>query len=277
MMRNEAKSYITACTIAMFVGTSISPFFINLLLGKVSQLSTYANVIITVTSLIQLFLQLLHPSWIKKQVLRLWRYRSWQQSQGVHKFQDHLNSEFELPEYHISQRYSYTLYKLFTAAFFFHPSPLILAVTCITLSLSYCLEKVNLYRRSSLFYSGDLQISNYAMKFAQASLLIYSAAYCYFQSETHQKLDIISAIGVIFALLYILFVLIAPASLERLIFGRETPPLKYIYDDCVADGYFDETYWSTNPATFLVDEQSLTGKEAVTNPSLLRNYVTGES
>lgn len=36
MMRNEAKSYITACTIAMFVGTSISPFFINLLLGKAS-------------------------------------------------------------------------------------------------------------------------------------------------------------------------------------------------------------------------------------------------
>lgn len=55
-------------------------------------------------------------------------------------------------------------------------------------------------------------------------------------------------------------------------FGREIASDKFIYDDCVGDGKFGETYWSSNPATMLVDEQSVTGKEMVTNPALMRRF-----
>ena len=34
-----------------------------------------------------------------------------------------------------------------------------------------------------------------------------------------------------------------------------------MYDDCVADGKFEQTYWSTNPATYLVKETDVTGKK----------------
>lgn len=76
--------------------------------------------------------------------------------------------------------------------------------------------------------------------------------------------------------LYLLLVLAAPSSLSRIIFGREVASDRFIYDDCVGDGRFGETYWNRNPATMLVEEESVTGKQMVTNPALMRRFAQGE-
>ena len=110
----------------------------------------------------------------------------------------------------------------------------------------------------------------------QFSLLVLSAATFFFASQSEGRLDIpaLCALGVVF--FYLLLILATPSSLSRVIFGREVASDKFIYDDCVGDGKFSETYWSRNPATMLVEEQSVTGKQMVTNPALMRRFARGE-
>jgi hypothetical protein len=158
------------------------------------------------------------------------------------------------------------------AVFFAYPAPLGLVVTFLTLGIMYWIDKINLFKRSSLYYNGNISISNHAFKILQVSLLIYAAAIFYFSSINDDQINILTLGGTALAFIYVIFILAAPLKLERLILGRESASDKYIYDECVSDGKFNETYWSRNPATTLVDEQSVTGKEMVTNPALLRRF-----
>ena len=48
-------------------------------------------------------------------------------------------------------RYSYYIYKIYVAVFFAYPSPLGLVVTFVTLALMYWIDKLNLFKRSSLY------------------------------------------------------------------------------------------------------------------------------
>lgn len=116
----------------------------------------------------------------------------------------------------------------------------------------YWLDKINLFKRSSLYFNGNISVSNHALKMLQFSLLVYAAFVFYFSSNESGSLNIPALCGVGFALLYVIFILLAPLKLERLVFGREAASDKYIYDDCVSDGKFYETYWHRNPATTLV-------------------------
>lgn len=84
------------------------------------------------------------------------------------------------------------------------------------------------------------------------SLLIYAAALFYFSSTSQGHANIPALCGVIFTFIFVLFILAAPARLERFVFGREAASDRFIYDDCVSDGKFGDTYWSRNPATMLV-------------------------
>lgn len=139
------------------------------------------------------------------------------------------------------------------AVFYVQPGPWALPLTLLTLGIMYWLDKLNLFRRSSLYYSGSISISNHALKLLQISLLIYAASLCYFVSNKSDSLDILVAVGLALTLIYTFFVLLAPVGLERAVFGREAASNKFVYDDCMGEGHFSETYWNSNPATFLVE------------------------
>lgn len=47
-----------------------------------------------------------------------------------------------------------------------------------------------------------------------------------------------------------------------------------MYEDCVADGKFEQTYWKENPATSLVNEADVTQKRAIYNPVQKITYAT---
>jgi hypothetical protein len=138
------------------------------------------------------------------------------------------------------------------AVFFVQPAPWALPLTLLTLGVMYWIDKINLFLRSSLYYYGSMAISNHALKLLQISLLVYAASLCYFVSNKMDSLDVLVAVGLGIVLVYTFLVLLAPLRLERAIFGRETASNKFIYDDCVGEGHFSETYWNSNPATFLV-------------------------
>jgi hypothetical protein len=117
----------------------------------------------------------------------------------------------------------------------------------------YWIDKINLFTRSSLYYNGNISVSNHALKMLQFSLLFYAAAIFYFSSNETKQINILALCGVGLAFVYFIFIILAPLKLDRLVFGRETASDKFIYDDCVSDGKFYETYWNRNPATTLVE------------------------
>lgn len=136
--------------------------------------------------------------------------------------------------------------------FFAFTAPLGLVITLITLAIMYWLDKFNLFSRSSLYYAGNLSVSSHALKMLQFSLFVLAASSFFFSSEAQGGINIPALSGLILAFLYELLVFAAPARLGKVIFGRETAFDKFIYDDCVGDGKFSETYWNRNPATMLV-------------------------
>ncbi|EFX60263.1 hypothetical protein DAPPUDRAFT_344353 [Daphnia pulex] len=258
--------------LAQFLSSCLSLFLLDLLLGSHRDLHFYANLFIAISSAIELLYQLVLPSWVGREVRRWWRYRGKGAEEAVGKFQCQLNKEFEYPEYELAKRYSYYVYKVMVAVFFAYPAPLGVFITLLTLALMYWIDKVNLFARSSLYYAGNLSVSNHALRMLQFSLLLYAASIFFFASSSQGSLNVPALCGLIVAFLYELLVLAAPAQLGRVIFGREAAADRFIYDECVGDGKFNETYWSRNPATMLVEEQSVTGKEMVTNPALLRRF-----
>ena len=54
----------------------------------------------------------------------------------------------------------------------------------------YWLDKFNLFKRSSLYFAGNLSISSHALKMLQFSLLVLSAATFFFASQSEGKLDL---------------------------------------------------------------------------------------
>lgn len=122
----------------------------------------------------------------------------------------------------------------------------------MTLAMMYWIDKINLFKRSSLYFNGNISVSNHALKMLQFSLLIAAVIFFYYSSNENGDLNIPALCGVGFAFIYVFFILLAPLKLDRLVFGREAASDKYIYDDCVSDGKFYETYWNRNPATTLV-------------------------
>jgi hypothetical protein len=94
----------------------------------------------------------------------------------------------------------------------------------------YWIDKMNLFKRSSLYENGNLTVSNHAVKVIQFSLLFYAASWLYFSDLRDGAVNIMTLMGIIFAFLYVLFTLAAPQKLKRMIFGRETASDKYIYD-----------------------------------------------
>lgn len=138
------------------------------------------------------------------------------------------------------------------AAFFVQAAPWVLPLTLITLFIMYWLDKLNLFYRCSLYDSGSISVSNHALKLLQMSVLIYAGSLCYFLSNHSGSLDILTLVGLGLTLIYIFLVLLAPVTLETALIGREAASNKFSYDDCVGEGHFDETFWNSNPATFLV-------------------------
>lgn len=84
-------------------------------------------------------------------------------------------------------------------------------------------------------------------------------------------------IALLAAGLYLWFLLGASIRLERKLFGGYESSQSVIYDDCVIGGKFEETYWTENPATFLVKESDVTGKQHIYNPGLNKVFVTSNT
>lgn len=87
----------------------------------------------------------------------------------------------------------------------------------------------------------------------QSSILLFATGYFLVSGAVRNVPSYVALAGFIVAKVYGLFSVLAPAWLERKIIGRNESSNKLAYDDCVSEASFEETYWTQNSATYLVD------------------------
>ena len=239
---NETTAFIKKSMITTVISSTLTFFFLDIMQGSHDNLHYYGHYFIAISSGLEILYQLINPpaTWRSFQIW--WHFRKLKNTDTVNKFQYQLNAEMAHPEFPMARRYIYLIYKAYVALFFLEPAPLGLPITLLTLMIMYWLDKINLFSRSSLHYAGNIAISNYLLKTMQFSLLLYAGAFFFFKCLDQDKLVLFLGIATLVALLYVIFMLAAPKTLERCVYGRETASSKYIYDECVSDGKFDDTY-----------------------------------
>lgn len=79
---------------SQIIAACLPIFLLNILLGNHLNLHYYANTFIAISSVIELLYQLIHPSWIGREIRKWWRYRGKTNEDAIGKFQCQLNKEF---------------------------------------------------------------------------------------------------------------------------------------------------------------------------------------
>lgn len=104
---------------------------------------------------------------------------------------------------------------------------------------------------------------------------MFAVGTCIFGTYVHdQKINIINLVTLGIASIYLWFLMAASIKLERRMFGNYQSSQSALYDDCASSGKFEETFWTSNPATYLIKESDVTGRQTIMNPGLNKIFVT---
>ncbi len=147
--------------------------------------------------------------------------------------------------------------------------PIGVPIVCALFFFQYWVDKYILLRRSSLKYHFGLMLSLQTTRIMESSVLALALGNLVFSTYMHNyTLSVVNLVGFGIATGFILLIWIAPKRIEKFIFGEYEYNEKYTYDDCLHDGKFETTYWTQNPATFLIEEEKVTGRKKVKNPAI---------
>jgi hypothetical protein len=153
----------------------------------------------------------------------------------------------------MATRYAYYLLQLYTACFYSYLVPITMPVILVIFFIQYWIDKFNLFKRSSLKFVFNFSLSRYVSRIYETSLFIFAAGNFIFSLYLHSlKVTVINIVGLSIALLFVLLIWIAPSKIEKKIFGSYESYETCLYDECLGEGKFETTYWTQNPATFLV-------------------------
>lgn len=172
-----------------------------------------------------------------------------------------------------------------TSSFYAYLVPVVTPILIISFTIQFWEDKYNLFRRCSLSKRFNFTLTRYILKTFEACVFVYALGgltFSYHIRKGNQltsigpdvgNLSIIQIVTFAIGFAYLLFLIVASIRIERKTFGSYQSEETNMYDDCVADGKFEETYWTSNPATHLVREEDVTGKKVVHNPSTFRTFV----
>lgn len=139
-------------------------------------------------------------------------------------------------------------------------------IVIVGIFIQYWIVKNILFRRSSLYHTFNFNLTRSIRKIFESSIFVFALGNFLFSLHFKGALNVFNLVGLGICVIFILFIIFVPEKLERRLAGRYERCEKLIYDDCVADGKFYQTYWKENPATCLVKESDITGKRMIFNP-----------
>ena len=140
--------------------------------------------------------------------------------------------------------------------------------------LEFWIDKINLFKRCSHPRNFSFYLTRNILKIFEACVWIFAVGTCIFGIYIHDsKINVLNLAALCVASLYLWFLLGASIKMERKLFGSYQSSQSALYDDCVASGKFEETYWTENPATTLARESDVTGRQSIHNPGLNKIFV----
>ena len=166
---------------------------------------------------------------------------------------------------------------LLTVSFYAYLVPVIVPFIVIIFSLQFWVDKLTLFKRSSLKYNFDFFLTRMVLKIFESSIFVFAIGWNLFSFYSKNGVNIYNLIGLGIAALYCLFLVFGGKKMEKRFFGSYEFSETKTYDDCVSDGNFEATYWIKNPATYLVKESDVTGKCHILNPVLKKIFITAQN
>lgn len=179
---NEKLSLTIKLLVTQFINTVLIYYFISLIVNQETNwaMLSQEGLIFQISSLvvtsgfIQIVTNLVNvPAMIRWAKIK-WHFRDLGKDDTVSMFQVNLNRMFEYVEYDMAQRYAYYILQLYTASFYAYLVPICAPAVAVIFAIQYWVEKYNLFRRSSLFYNLNYNLSRNMVKIGEVSVLIYS-------------------------------------------------------------------------------------------------------
>lgn len=171
-------------------------------------------------------------------------------------------------------QYSNYILLAFVACFYAYLVPVTVPILVIVFFLQFWIDKGNLFTRCSLPRNFSFYLTRNILKIFEACIWIFALGTCIFGLYIHPTpVNILNLITLGIASLYLWFLLGSSIKLERSLFGSYQSSQSALYDDCASSGKFEETYWTENPATNLIKESDVTGRQSILNPGLNRVFV----
>lgn len=121
-----------------------------------------------------------------------------------------LNRETELPEFDMSDWYSYFLLQTLVLSFYSYLIPIISPIMLVCFFIQYWLVKLILFRRSSLYYTFSFNLTKVIGKLFEASILVYAAGTAIFSYAIGETWLYLNQISLIIAAIYVLLRIFMP-------------------------------------------------------------------
>lgn len=122
-----------------------------------------------------------------------------------------------MPVFDMAGRYSYYLVRVYTCLYYSYLVPLGVLGTVVIFGFQYWIDKIKMIKFSSEYFEMNYFLSRTILKLFEASLLIFAVGNLLFSIVIHRNLKgdsyVINIISVSIALIYILFIYLAPNSL----------------------------------------------------------------
>lgn len=267
---DEKFSLVLKLVFSQFINTAFIYYFVALINNKTnddllsaSGLIYQVSSLITTSGVINIISNLLNTDAILRRLKLWWYYKG--KDDKINEFQVNLNQKFQFPEFDIAFRYAYYLLQLWTVSFYAYVVPIGIPSMAVIFFFQYWVDKFNLFRRSSLLYQIDFSLSAYIIRMAEFSIFIFAIGINLFSYKIHHTVTVFNILSLVVALIYIIVIFTLPTKMEKQIFRKYETLETKSYDECVKAGKFQFTFWTSNPVTMLIDEDTVTKRKVTKN------------
>ena len=120
----------------------------------------------------------------------------------------------------MATHYAFYMLMSLTVSFYCYLVPVIVPAIVIIFFLQYWVDKLNLFKRSSLKYNFNFSLSRFILKSFESSIMIFGVGWGIFSIYIKGELNIFNFIGFGIAFAYFLFLIFGTQRLEKRIFGK---------------------------------------------------------
>jgi uncharacterized membrane protein len=150
--------------------------------------------------------------------------------------------------------YSFYIIYTYVACFYGFLLPIAAPILVVISSLTYWVDKFNLYKRCSAPDSLSFEHTRILIKAFEISLLLFVLGYILWQAEVHfdssPASKIINLLNVIVAVTFVTLSLFTPDKFAKKIFHEEDKAYERLPYSYYQKKRFQKTYFGENPATF---------------------------